>query len=608
MAYDMSEYNEISSVKTSNNEVFNFADTSLRETVSQLSSNSSTITIDGDISDLSIANVTIGEYKQILSTRTILSNELFVVRNEGYVDAYGEQIKHVAPGIELSDAVNVEQLSATATDLKTEIKDYVDNEIQEIQIPNDLSDLENSKHFVISSEISARLAEEYSKVFIDNRLSSVSKQTDLSIIVLSSSEYNQLVTNDSTLSDALYIVENDNEDMYNQRIINLAPGIDLSDAVNVEQLSNLSLSLDNKIIIDDRISGIVDKSDLSVIKLLASEYEQLVYDDGTLSNALYIVEKDYLDQYGQQIKNLGAPTDLSDAATKEYVDNLISLQDFSKVFIDNRISSVYKQTDLSVIKLSSTEYEQLVYNDQTLSDALYIVENQYDNLYGQQIRNVGEPTLSSDAATKNYVDTSLQNVQIPTDLSAFTNSPGYFISNDISDYYYIKSETSSAVEIQSALDEKQPSGNYALTSQIPTKTSQLTNNSGFLTAVPDTYALKTDIPNCVFETVTVANNTITLESFKTLQYTAQANGSLLVLASSGTSTAVRDTVLVLDLTNATAFTLTWEASKFHPRIAAARDLACDVGKINVYYINEFKQNHYVVARWVETTAATSGAS
>ena len=63
MAYDMSEYNEISSVKTSNNEVFNFADTSLRETVSQLSSSSSTITIDGDVSDLSIANVTIGEYK-----------------------------------------------------------------------------------------------------------------------------------------------------------------------------------------------------------------------------------------------------------------------------------------------------------------------------------------------------------------------------------------------------------------------------------------------------------------------------------------------------------------------------------------------------------------
>ncbi len=63
MAYDMSEYNEISSVKASNNEVFNFADTLLRETVSQLSSNSSTITIDGDVSDLSIANVTIGEYK-----------------------------------------------------------------------------------------------------------------------------------------------------------------------------------------------------------------------------------------------------------------------------------------------------------------------------------------------------------------------------------------------------------------------------------------------------------------------------------------------------------------------------------------------------------------
>ena len=44
------------------------------------------------------------------------------------------------------------------------------------------------------------------------------------------------------------------------------------------------------------------------------------------------------------------------------------------------------------------------------------------------------------------------------------------IGNSLSDYY-TKSETSSASEISIALDGKQPTGDYALTSQLPTKTS-----------------------------------------------------------------------------------------------------------------------------------------
>lgn len=384
MAYDMSEYNEISSVKTSYNEVFNFADTSLRETVSQLSSSSSTITIDGDVSDLSIANVTIGEYKQILSTRTILSNELYVIRNEGYVDAYGEKIKNVAPGIELSDAVNVEQLSVTATDLKAEIKDYVDNEIQGIQIPNDLSDLENSKHFVISSEISARLAEEYSKVFIDNRLSSVSKQTDLSIIVLSSSEYNQLVTNDSTLSDALYIVENDNEDMYNQRIINLAPGVDLSDAVNKSQLDAVSNAIPTDL--SDLTNSPGYTTNVGTITGItmngASKGTSGNVDLGTVLTAHQSLSNYY--QTSETSSNIEI-----DAAVEQA----------KKTYFDDHLSDIAGYDELSVVKLSANEYEQLVASDTTLSNTLYIVEDNFINAYDQQIKNLAFGTDLSDAVT-----------------------------------------------------------------------------------------------------------------------------------------------------------------------------------------------------------------
>lgn len=48
---------------------------------------------------------------------------------------------------------------------------------------------------------------------------------------------------------------------------------------------------------------------------------------------------------------------------------------------------------------------------------------------------------------------AISSIQIPADLSAFTNSPRYLVSNDISDYYK-KTETSSAAEISSALSAK----------------------------------------------------------------------------------------------------------------------------------------------------------
>lgn len=35
---------------------------------------------------------------------------------------------------------------------------------------------------------------------------------------------------------------------------------------------------------------------------------------------MYVISSDYIEAYGQQIKNVAEPTELSDAATKEYVD------------------------------------------------------------------------------------------------------------------------------------------------------------------------------------------------------------------------------------------------------------------------------------------------
>lgn len=68
------------------------------------------------------------------------------------------------------------------------------------------------------------------------------------------------------------------------------------------------------------------------------------------------------------------------------------------------MTSVDYKVDLTINKLSKTIYDQLVSSGSVLSNQIYLVEEEYADLNGQQIRNVAEPTLSSDVATKGYVD------------------------------------------------------------------------------------------------------------------------------------------------------------------------------------------------------------
>ena len=108
---------------------------------------------------------------------------------------------------------------------------------------------------------------------------------------------------------------------------------------------------------------------------------------------------------------MSAPELSSDAATKGYVDSsIVSVNTSigvvsndlletmskissdlgeaisSKIYIEDRVIEDDKlasgYSDLSVIKLSSNEYQDLVYSKATLSNALYIVESDFINAYG----------------------------------------------------------------------------------------------------------------------------------------------------------------------------------------------------------------------------------
>ena len=266
------------------------------------------------------------------------------------------------------------------------------------------------------------------KIWIENRVDqSISAFSNLSVVTLSKDQYAAEMANKSPYGNmdknVLYLISSDNLDMFNQKIVNLTMSVDNvpSEAVNkhyidnladnqsaslnalsialsgeIDQLSsdlsgeisslsaalsteidNLSTDLSNtissKIFVGEytqsTISG--DFTDLSVIKISKDDYEAAVVNAAKSGvdlsdNVLYVISSDYIDAYGQQIKNVVMQDDNtpSEAATKHYVDNyaegstentlsihnILSAFDNSKYAANQTLSSgLNLNSDLSVV-------------------------------------------------------------------------------------------------------------------------------------------------------------------------------------------------------------------------------------------------------------------
>lgn len=227
-------------------------------------------------------------------------------------------------------------------------------------------------------------------------------------------------------------------------------------------ISALSDTISSKIFIADKTTSYVDLSgktklsvisgefdDLSVVKISADDYQNLVSNDAICSNILYVVEDNKINAYGQKIENLATPTELSDAANKSYVDGVssslsgcissisdklhgkidskIAIAQQTSCYVDSsgytRLSLInWQYGDLSIAKITDDDYHQLVVDNDVVSNMLYVVSSENINAYGQRIVNLGNPNVSSDAASKQYVDDNVSTRATPHDVRSIVSS------------------------------------------------------------------------------------------------------------------------------------------------------------------------------------------
>ena len=153
--------------------------------------------------------------------------------------------------VELGDEGN----HATKTELSTEISarisadNFLSGKIDDISANYatnaSVGEIKSELEDKITTEAEARVATDATlSTAIDNKviINGISAES-LSVVNISQDAYHKLVVDKEIDPNTIYMVSSDTYNMYDQKIINLAPGTDEKDAVNFGQLNTLSTTI-----------------------------------------------------------------------------------------------------------------------------------------------------------------------------------------------------------------------------------------------------------------------------------------------------------------------------------------------------------------------------
>ena len=166
----------------------------------------------------------------------------------------------------------------------------------------------------------------------------------------------------------------------------------------------------------DALSTVGENANLYVIKAGTSVYE--IY---ALSTALSNEVDNLSTALNTEIQTLSTSLSNTVDSQTEFLSNAIS----SKIYVDDQVNNdLCGYSDLSIVKVTKETFENQIISDTMLcANTLYIVQSDDVDMYGQLVRNVAEPLLSGDAATKNYVDSqdTILKSTIKTALTTISN-------------------------------------------------------------------------------------------------------------------------------------------------------------------------------------------
>lgn len=245
--------------------------------------------------------------------------------------------------------------------------------------------------------------------------------------------------------------------------------------------------------------------------------------------------------------------DLSNYYTKSEVDNLVdTIPKFDiKVVQVLPVSNISPTTVYLLTGDSETGnlYDEYIYVDnkweligtQTTDLSNYYNKTEVDNLLSAKVNS---SDLSTVATSGSYNDLS-NKPTIPTKTSDLTNDSNFVSSSDLSNSYYTKTQTDNLLNLKANTNDLSTvatSGQYSdllgLPS-IPTKTSDLTNDSNFVSSsdLSNSYYSKTQTDNLLDTKV----DKITGKGLSTEDYTTADKTKLAGIESEANKTVVVQT-------------------------------------------------------------------
>lgn len=267
---------------------------------------------------------------------------------------------------------------------------------------------------------------------------------------------------------------------------------DAKDYATTEDVKNATKDFASQSYVDGKVGEIVipDISNLATQSFVTNKIAEAQWSAGDTD----------IDLSGfaslDDLKPLAKTSDLAEYAKSADVTQQISSATSglaSETYVDDRIGEVEKQIPKDYVKPSDldayvTETE-LSAKGYATTGAVEAVDKKFEDY-------TKTTDLERDYAKKTDLDSYAKETDIPTNTSDLKNDSGYVTETDIDGKgFATKGDVTTATQGLATKAEVEAVDKKVDNLDIPTSTSDLTNDSGFLTSIPSEYVTETELSN-----------------------------------------------------------------------------------------------------------------